>query len=61
MAQIIIDNVDTTLLVKQVSSLYDMAHRERQKATEKNDPVRAERAANLDALLDMLSDASVKA
>lgn len=59
MVTLVIKNVDKNLLVKQVKDLYDLAYRERMKAKSDVDETRITRAASLDALLDMLTDAEV--
>lgn len=59
MVTLVIKNVDKNLLVKQVKDLYDLAYKERMKAKGKADETRITRAASLDALLDMLTDAEV--
>jgi len=59
MVTLVIENVDKALLVKQIKSMYDLAFHERKKAMIKDQPARIETAANLDAMMDMLSDAKV--
>ena len=59
MVTLVIKNVDKNLLVKQVKNLYDLAYKERMKAKGDVDETRIIRAASLDALLDMLTDAEV--
>jgi len=56
---LVIRNVDLELLKSQIQGTYDLAYRERKKAELKKQPQRELNARNLDALLDMLSDAEV--
>jgi hypothetical protein len=59
MNTLIIKNVDVELLKKQMVVMLDLAFRERNKAIEKGQPKREVNARNLEALMDMLSDAEI--
>jgi len=59
MSTLTIENVDYKLLVTQVQSLLDLAYRERKKAEFKKQPKRLVTSRELEAVLDMLSDAVV--
>ena len=60
MSTLRIENVDTYNLLSLLQALKDVAHQERTKGQEKDNPKRTANGHNLDALADLLNTAIIE-